>query len=209
MLIKEAEDIIWSLSSPGKMPGRGYGLPAAECGVGGKLQPIVGSTCNKCYALKGRYVFKGHRNAAYKRLASLSDPLWVTAMVRLIKGRERWFRWHDSGDLQSMAHLIKIVAVAMLTPATQFWVPTREFGLVKKYRDAGGVVPANLAIRLSAPMVGAMFPPRAGLSSMVLKKGQQVPDGVHLCPASKQDGRCGDCRACWDTTTVATAYPQH
>ena len=224
--LHEAKGVIGSLSNPEKMPGKGYGLPAKECNVGGKLQPIAGSVCNKCYALKGRYVFPPVQAAQYKRLESLSNPLWVTAMVRLIKGRESWFRWHDSGDIQNMAHLIKIVAVAMLAPDTNFWIPTREFGLVKAYRDAGGIVPANLAIRLSAPMVGAQFPARAGLSSMVLKKGQPVPENVYLCNAShtREDGstvatitddnrvelgHCGDCRACWSTTNTVTAYPIH
>jgi hypothetical protein len=210
VFIYQAKEIIGSLSNPSKMPGKGYGIPAKECNVGGRLQPIAGSVCHSCYALKGRYVFPNVQASQYRRLASLSNPLWVMAMVRLIKDRERWFRWHDAGDIQSIAHLTKIVAVAMLAPGTSFWLPTREYGVVKAYRDAGGIIPRNLAIRLSAPMVGARFPDRAGLSSMVLKKGQETPEGVHLCPASQQGGLCGDCRACWSTTTnTVTAYPIH
>jgi len=209
MLISEATDIVGSLSNPQKMPGLGYGIPAKACNVGGKLQPIIGSVCNKCYALKGRYVFPNVQASQYRRLSSINDTRWTRAMVRLLKGRQRWFRWHDSGDLQGMTHLIKIVAIALLCPTTKFWIPTREYALIKAYRDGGGVFPRNLAIRLSAPMVGAQFPTQAGLSSMVLAKGTQAPKGVFTCPASKQQGLCGDCRACWSTNNTTTAYPIH
>ena len=209
MLVKEANKIIGSLSNPSKMPGKGYGLPAKECNVGSMLRPIKNSVCYGCYAMKGRYQFHNVQSSEYRRLDSLQDPRWTSAMVQLLNGRERWFRWHDSGDLQSMQHLIKIVAVAMLCPDTKFWLPTREYALVKRYRDSGGIVPKNLVIRLSAPMIAAQFPARAGLSSMVLAKGMTAPDGVYMCPASKQGGICGDCRACWSPNNITTAYPIH
>ena len=48
--------------------------------------------------------------ALARRLESLKHPQWVEAMVALIHG-EPWFRWHDSGDLQSPEHLKKIFEV--------------------------------------------------------------------------------------------------
>jgi hypothetical protein len=35
---------------------------------------LIGSTCEKCYALKGCYVFKVVQEAQYRRLASIKHP---------------------------------------------------------------------------------------------------------------------------------------
>jgi hypothetical protein len=42
------------------------------------------------------------------RLASIEGDQWVEAMITLI-GDDRYFRWHDSGDVQDAAHFTKIV----------------------------------------------------------------------------------------------------
>jgi hypothetical protein len=133
--------ITGSLSKPSKMPGHAYGLPAKECKTGSKLVKIKGSTCHGCYALKGCYVFKVVQAAQYKRLESIKHPKWVEAMAAQIGAkRNKFFRWHDSGDVQDVEHLSKIFAVCRLTPDTAHWMPTRE-AWVKKYLD---LAPANL-----------------------------------------------------------------
>ena len=101
MLKKEAREITGGLSAPNKMPGQSINLPAWNCKTGVKLQAVKGSVCAGCYAMKGRYRFPNVREAMDKRLAALTDPRWVDAMVTLISG-EKWFRWHDSGDIQSI-----------------------------------------------------------------------------------------------------------
>ena len=74
-----------------------------------KLVKVSGSTCEGCYALKGCYVFKVVQNAQYRRLASIKHDLWTGAMALLINSKKsKVFRWHDSGDVQDEAHLIKI-----------------------------------------------------------------------------------------------------
>ena len=207
LLIREAHAIVGGLSNPSKMPGKAYNLSALQCNVGSKLRKIPGSVCSDCYALKGRYGFKNVQSALDRRRESLSDPRWIPAMVILIKKQSPdYFRWHDSGDIQDMQHLIRIVAVAMLTPQTKHWIPTREYALVAKYKRLGGIIPQNLVLRQSAPMIDGMLPERVGLSSMVVTK--PVPD-VHLCPASQQGGKCLDCRACWDVTNLRIQYPKH
>ncbi len=110
MLKKEARKITGGLSAPSKMPGPAYNLPAWQCVTGAKLVKVPGSVCHGCYALKGRYRFSNVRMALARRLESLKHPRWVEAMTVLIKG-EPWFRWHDSGDLQSAWHLKQIFEV--------------------------------------------------------------------------------------------------
>jgi len=193
--------ITGSLSKPSKMPGHAYGLPAKECKTGSKLVKIKGSTCHGCYALKGCYVFKVVQAAQYKRLESIKDPRWVEAMAaqRGAK-RNKFFRWHDSGDVQDVEHLSKIFAVCRMTPDTAHWMPTRE-AWVKKYLD---LAPNNLVIRFSATMVDQDAPASWPNTSTVVTRGAAA-----TCPAPSQDNACKDCRACWDESIKNVAYAAH
>ena len=107
MNTKEALKIVGGLSKPSKMPGWAYGIPAAECKTGELLRDVKGSTCEGCYALKGCYVFEVVQAAQYRRLESIQDSRWVDAMAMLINSKKsKWFRWHDSGDVQDAACLL-------------------------------------------------------------------------------------------------------
>ena len=150
MLKKEAREITGGLSKPSKMPGPAHNLPAVACKTGAKLVKIPGSVCAGCYALKGRYRFKNVKEALERRQQALTDPRWVEAMVTLITG-EPWFRWHDSGDIQSPEHLKNIFEVCKRTPATRHWMPTREVKFLKDIDPAQ--VPPNLIIRISSHMI--------------------------------------------------------
>ena len=147
MLKKEAREITGGLSKPSKMPGPAHNLPASKCKTGHKLAQIPGSVCYDCYALKGRYRFNNVQAALDRRLQALQDPRWVDAMVQLIKGQD-WFRWHDSGDIQSMKHLENIFEVCKRTSQTRHWMPTREAQFLKQLDPA--TIPANLIIRMSS-----------------------------------------------------------
>ena len=150
MKTSEAWQLVGGLSKPSKMPGFSIGLPAKECKTGSKLRKVKGSTCYDCYALKGCYVFKVVQDAQYKRLEAIKSPLWVAAMTILINSKKsKWFRWHDSGDVQDLDHLNKIFDVCRLTPGIKHWMPTRE-AWVKNHVSRA---PDNLIIRFSMPMI--------------------------------------------------------
>jgi hypothetical protein len=119
-----------------------------------------------------------------------------------------WHRWHDSGDLQSVAHLEKICAVAVATPHIKHWLPTRELAIVKAFQKAGGIVPANLVIRVSATMVDGPATTAWPTTSRV-HTGKRAPAGSRGCVAPKQDGKCGDCRACWNPKVKSVSYHLH
>ena len=195
------KDITGSLSKPSKMPGHAYGLPAQECKTGSKLAKVKGSTCSSCYALKGCYVFKVVKAAQYKRLESIKHPRWVEAMAAQINAkRNKFFRWHDSGDVQDVTHLSKIFAVCRMTPDTAHWMPTRE-AWVKKYLN---LAPANLVIRFSATMVDQQAPLSWDHTSTVVTDPKDA-----TCPAPYQGNACGDCRACWNPAVKNVAYGAH
>ena len=206
-------DYVGGLSAPSKMPGWAYSLPAKECKTGGRLQKVKDSVCNGCYAMKGRYLFPAVQAALYRRLRAIARPLWAPAMAELIKRkskREPYFRWHDSGDIQSLEHLRAIARVAELTPSVSHWLPSREYRLVREYFATEQNPPANLNVRLSAHMLGGKAPRFPGLPVTVstVSKGDP-PSGSHRCPAPKQGNVCGSCRACWDPSVKHVDYAYH
>ena len=84
MNLKEAKEITGGQSSPSKMPGYAYNLPAWRCVTGVKLQAVAGSVCAGCYAMKGRYRFRNVKDALNRRLNSLTHLQWVEAMTVLV-----------------------------------------------------------------------------------------------------------------------------
>jgi len=188
MLKKEAKQITGGLSAPSKMPGPAMNLPAPACLTGQKLVHVIGSTCEGCYALKGRYRFPNVQAALKRRLAALQDPRWVSGMIALIKGRPV-FRWHDSGDIQSATHLKNIFEICNATPDTKHWLPTREAQFLK-FLDPE-VVPKNLKIVFSDHMNDQ---PR-GVSWWPYTSGVTTKRGAVTCPAPKQGNKCQSCRA--------------
>jgi hypothetical protein len=87
-----------------------------------------------CYALKANYSYPSVQKAHENRVASLSSVSWADAMIFQIRqSKTEYFRWHDSGDLQSLQHLFDIVRIAEALPSVKFWIPTREKGIVNQY----------------------------------------------------------------------------
>ena len=200
MLKKEARQITGGLSAPSKMPGPSYNLPASMCLTGAKLVNVINSVCAGCYALKGNYVrFPKVQEALQRRAASITDPDWVDAMVALVTGHE-YFRWHDSGDLQSVDHLKNILEVCKRTPETQHWMPTREAQFLKLMDP--DIIPSNLIIRMSSHMINQKPVKFWPWTSTVSTEGK-------TCPASDQGNKCQSCRACWDRKVANVTYPKH
>lgn len=219
----EISKLVGGLSSPSKMPCHSYSLAASRCNVGSKLKNIPNSVCYSCYAAdnaawlkqgkhSGMYQFANVKNAMERRYQSLFTSTWVPAMVYLIrKTGNAYFRWHDSGDLQSAEHLTNIAKVALATPEVKHWLPTREYKLVRDWM-AVNAVPDNLVIRVSAPMVDTVlnnFP----TSSLVLEN--KTPQDLNLpvtateCKAYLSDNKCNACRACWSKSTTHVWYHKH
>ena len=198
MLKKEASKITGGLSAPGKMPEGAYSIPASACQTGQILALVEDTPCNKCYALTGRYRFPNVKAALARRLKSLTHPRWVEAMTTLIK-KKKHFRWHDSGDIQSVQHLKNIYEVCVRTPATMHWLPTQE----RKYLPLpGSTYPKNLLIRLSNSKNNSK-------PGNAWTHWSTVVDSGGDCPASKQGNVCGSCRRCWDRSVKHVTYPKH
>ena len=200
MKVKEAAAITGSMTRTSKMPGLSYSLPAWECKTGSKLRKIKNSVCSMCYALKGNYTrYKAIKAAQYVRLASLKDELWTAAIVTQIK-RQKYFRWHDAGDVQDLRHLAKIFEICRRTPDIKHWMPTRE-AWTKKYIERA---PSNLVIRFSGTMID-----QPAVKSWPHTSTVSTTPGSRTCPAPDQGGQCKDCRNCWNKEIKNIQYGKH
>ena len=218
MNLKQAIENVGGLSDPSKMPTFGTSLPADECYTGSKLKQVPDSICSECYAGKGRYIFKNVQDAMYRRLEKLNSPLWIESMSFIMNNKRikkdgkkkglKYFRWHDSGDLQSIRHLHMIAEVARKSPETKHWLPTRETEIVSKAIKRGLKIPKNLTIRLSAMKFDKKAP-----ETMAKKYGLNVSGATKKdtwnCLAPKQKGECKDCRNCWNQDVFNVIYKAH
>lgn len=201
-----------NLGHPSKMPCASYGISALMCKTGSKLAQIPGSVCHGCYALGANYRYPSVTKAHARRLAEIDTPEWVARMCEAIDRETRktgvdFFRWHDSGDLQSLAHLRNIVRIALHLTHVAFWLPTKEFSLVRQYVKKYGEFPRNLTVRLSAHMVDGKPPRWWPYTSTVHAK---APAQGFTCQAyATASGKCGDCRACWSKDVPNVSYPKH
>jgi len=205
--IKQAEAIVGGLSETSKMPTMSISLPATLCKTGQKLRKVEGSVCSKCYACKGAYTWKSTVNALQRRVDALGSSDWVDAMVSLMEQKKRiresgLFRWHDSGDLQSLEHLRSIADVARRTPQIKHWIPTKEKGILREFlkRDK---LPDNVVVRLSGAMIDGPAPNAEHTSTVTSDPSKAT------CRAFENDGQCGDCRKCWNKDVQNVVYLQH
>lgn len=230
--IKTIEDMLGGLSSPSKMPCLSFNLPAKRCMMGKKLRAVKGSVCFSCYALKGRYGFPAVQAALERRHAILMHALshhdllrdWILGFSSVLrwyasnKGMH-YFRWHDSGDIQSVEHLRAINAIAFYCPTVRFWLPTREKGMVAEFLSKGERFNENLTVRLSAPMVDMDMPALPAhvqgqvKTSLVFTAAKWAevydrPEKNFACPSSLQGNACQDCRACW-LSDLPVVYKAH
>jgi len=214
--IKELHSLTGGLSNPSKMPGLSWGISARLCLVGGLLAKIKGTVCHICYALKGMYIFPCVVQAHANRLAAMGEHDWEESMTLLIQkkyrkkvGIDRVFRWLDSGDLQSVEMLSRIIRICQNLPDIKFWIPTKENDFVTEWNELHGEFPSNVVVRVSMRRVGQKagkgFP---NYSTVGVGKGFQ-------CRAPKQEGFCDDpktgnkCRACWKKNVRVIDYHEH
>lgn len=208
--------IVGSLSKVSKMPGASWSISPKHCITGQKLCKVKGSVCSTCYCRRGNYLFDCVINSHEKRLALFNESMaldggvsWTNAMVFLIKnGTDKYFRWFDSGDLQSVSMLNCIVNVVKACKGIKFWLPTREYGIVGEWVRKNGELPSNLNIRLSAYMHDTHPPVELAASFGCTASGTSSVKGT--CQAQNSGrGNCGTCRKCWSRSVPMVTYRKH
>ena len=208
MKLAEAKQIIVSLGRAGKMPCPTYNTPAKLCKTGSRLRKIKGSTCNGCYAMKGNYLFPNVTQGLQKRFDAFRHIRFVEAMSFMINRYSKksgYFRWFDSGDLDSVNMLKKIVMICQATPTIKHWLPTREVKVVSDYLKIYKKFPDNLLVRVSSPMIDGK-PLKFDYTSTVHHKQKAIG---HDCPSRFQENKCMNCRACWSKEVKNVSYHKH
>ena len=206
MLVKEAVEYGKVSLGNTKMPGSTFAICAFACVTGSKLAKVKGSICNGCYSIKLQKlrpsVNKGYKKNLFKWQVSNSIN-WIDAMVfQILRAKVKEHRWFDSGDLQSMEMLLAIVKVARKTPEVNHWLPTKEYKIITKYLKTN-TLPANLIVRVSAPMID-------GKPSLAFKNTSTVhKNNKAIGFECKARNACGPCRACWDKKVENVSYRKH
>jgi hypothetical protein len=186
----------WSLQALETCPG--------SVGSDGKLV----SACSGCYATTGMYHFgavkkvRANNKEDWKRESFVKD--FVNALAK-----EKYFRWFDSGDMYSIKLAEKMYQIMVQTPNTKHWLPTRMYKF-PKFAGILGQMQAlpNVMVRYSSDEIDGTF--TKGLhGSTILPEGMTTPEGVKVCTAPSQGGKCLDCRACYDKNIPVIGYVAH
>jgi hypothetical protein len=190
----------WSLQAG--IPADGGTCPGAVAENGDYV-----TACQGCYARTGMYHFGAVKKVRADNKTDWQRAEWVNDMVNALK-KQTHMRWFDSGDLYSMELAEKIYQVAINTPNTKHWIPTRmaKFSKFKAILDKLNALD-NVAVRFSSDNVNGEYGPENG--SVIFDSNKEAPAGTFKCKAYENDGKCGSCRACYDKDIAVIAYPSH
>jgi len=211
VMTRDDARVFAKLSRVSKMPEFSFSLPRLITCPGSQDSEV----CAKCYASRGRYLWDNVKLTTLDRLEDTKKDTWVLKMAIALFPR-KWHRWHDMGDIYDLTYMGKIAEVCALTPQTRHWIPTKVWRLPwarKGLKALGGL--DNVTVRWSGTQFVRGRVKEFGefgedvIGGVVLKgrrpslmDTRMAAQGEYLiCPAHEQEGRCGQCRACW--------YPEH
>lgn len=187
--------------------------------------------CKGCYAKKGMYRFPVVKNVREFNKQDYHRADWVDEMVKEVSKFD-YFRWFDSGDIETPELARKISLVINRTRDVLHWLPTRSDKILKisdvltnymapvSYIGNGGVQHIlnnqpllscpNVAVRRSADNIGLDRQERPGVNSFVINntvedlfKAKQ--QGIYVCPVGTNPTQksCGTCTKCYTNDKVA------
>ena len=128
-------------------------------------------------------------------------------MVHALRN-ERYFRWFDSGDMYALPLAEKILLVMIATPHVKHWLPTRMHKFAK-FADVLARMQAlpNVMVRPSSDSVSGEF--IDGLHGSTIVTDIEPRQGVKLCNAATNEGKCGPCRDCYSKDIPVIGYLAH
>ena len=196
------------LSKASKMPCRSWSLQALDtCPASRDATGALVPACSGCYATTGNYRFKNVKAPREHNREDWKRDDWADDMVAELDN-DRYFRWFDSGDMYDIRLARKILEVCERTPWVKHWIPTRmhkfpKFALVLARLEA---LP-NVVVRLSSDSItGETI---SGSTTSTIATLDTVPSDAVVCEAYTREGKCADCRACWDKSVSVVAYIGH
>lgn len=197
------------LSKAGKMPCKSWSLQALDtCPGSKKADGELVDACKGCYATTGNYRFPNVKAPREHNREDWKRDEWVNDMVVAL-GNDKYFRWFDSGDVYDVRLANKIYEVCKATPHCKHWIPTR----MHKFSKFSNILAkldklANTVVRKSSDNIDGTILVGARNSSTIVPTSDTTTSAT-ICKAYERDGKCGECRACWDKNTAVIAYPAH
>lgn len=197
------------LSNTSKLGCKSISLNAKNCKTGSKLAKKKGSVCFGCYALKGCYQFPVVQDAMARRMDFFNHKDFIPIMIWLLSKKD-FFRWFDSGDVQSVIMALNILEICKETPKTKHWIPSKEYKIwreaIKIWLNIHKKLPDNVCLRMSSPNIDQE--PLKGFENTSTVHKDKKAFGLE-CIAYKQDGKCLDCKACFNKKVKNVSYPLH
>ena len=197
------------LSRPSKMPCFSWSLQALDtCPGSKKSNGELVDACKGCYATDGNYLFKNVKNVRAHNKEDWKREAFVSDMVKALDN-SRYFRWFDSGDVYSVKLAEKILQVMEQTPWVSHWLPTRMYKF-KKFINVFNKMNAlsNAVVRYSSDSItGETI--AGDTTSTIVEYVDDAPSNSSVCEAYTRDGKCGDCRQCWQKAVPVIVYPAH
>jgi hypothetical protein len=186
----------WSLQAIETCPG--------SVGADGQLV----AACSGCYATTGMYNFPGVKAPRAANKEDWKRPEFVADFITALR-KQTHFRWFDSGDMYSLELAEKMLAIMVGTPNTKHWLPTR----MHKFSKFAAIIAKmaalpNVMVRPSSDAVDGTYT-KGVHGSTIIPEGMATPDGVTVCTAPKQGGKCLSCRACYDKAVPVIGYVAH
>lgn len=196
------------LSKASKMNCKSFSLPVnlevckGMIDATGKVKPV----CQSCYAKKGFYHMPIVKAVRENNLIASKKIDFAKQMIKLLE-KQKYFRWFDSGDVYDNDFLRKIEEICFNTPQVKHWLPTKSRELFNQLTWARLEALPNVTVRYSSPSIIGTYEEKHGSTvSSVIKKSTK---DLFYCPASKQKGKCNDCRACWNKNLKVVSYLKH
>jgi len=192
-----------------------WSLPAlTHCPGAREKGGLIVEVCRGCYAREGCYHFPSTKAVRESNVLDYKQDDWEDRVIAKLEGEE-YFRWFDSGDVDTPVLAAKLHRIVKATPDTKHWIPTRshKFKRIDRHLRLIDEEP-NACVRISSDNIGVPIVEYvAGArrpSSVVIKNANDVPDGATVCNSYKtKPAKCNGCRACWDKTVETIAYPIH
>lgn len=190
-------------------PVKSFSLPAGASCPGSKDAEV----CKSCYAKSGFYHMPVVKNVREHNKEVYKTPEFVDNMVKII-GKDKYFRFFDSGDIETPVLAKKIYEIIKATPNTKYWLPTRcdTIPRINCIINDIKTLP-NVAVRLSANNLGLSKPERDGVNSYVINPSdisEAKANGINICPVTTPGSTqksCDSCTLCY--TNAKVAYVLH
>lgn len=157
-----------------------------------------------CYDVKAVMAYPSCRDARARNMALLlenRDEYFRRIREKLAhaKRKNKFFRWHVSGDIYDPDYLDRMCQIARAFPEWTFWTYTKMYHLVNSYVDAHGgsreaAIPSNLAIMFSK-WDGVDMPNPHGFPVFACEMPEDIARDV--APSTYIRHRCpGNCDTC-------------